>query len=60
MLQLGWESFGTQNCIIRGIDVIGAEWYWVPGKDNATAGDHGNNAVISLQVRVTASAAAML
>ena len=48
VIQIGWESFGVKGAVLQGIDVIGAEWYWAPGR-NATAGDNGNNAVISLQ-----------
>ena len=34
--------------MVRGVDVVGAEWYWVKGR-NASAGDNGNNAIVSLQ-----------
>ena len=49
VLQVGWESYGTHNFVAKELDVVGAEWYWVPSSMNATAGDHGNNAVLSLQ-----------
>ena len=49
VLQLGWESFGCVDSAFRRLDVVGAEWYWVANRSNATAGDSGNDAVLSLQ-----------
>ena len=48
VLQVGWEDYGTSGAVLRRVDVIGAEWFWAKGK-NSTAGDNGNNAVLSLQ-----------
>jgi hypothetical protein len=53
VVQIGWENSGIVNSLVRGVDVIGAEWYWVeqaygpPTAPNQTA--KGNDAILSLQ-----------